>query len=114
MARKRSSSSLFVPSILLQIIATFVVCVAVRSAAAQITGEYYPSKGQTPEQQGRDAYECNQWAVSQTGFDPSRPPTTASTGTKPPQGQAAATASGQDAYRRAFATCMQGRGYMAD
>ena len=30
----------------------------------------YPNAGQSQEQQGKDRYECHQWAVSQTGFDP--------------------------------------------
>ncbi len=33
----------------------------------------YPSQGQTPEQLDRDRYECHNWAVKQTGFDPSIP-----------------------------------------
>ena len=33
----------------------------------------YPAKGQTAEQQQKDQYECHQWAVQQTGFDPSQP-----------------------------------------
>ncbi|MDB6042193.1 MAG: hypothetical protein JWM63_744 [Gammaproteobacteria bacterium] len=33
----------------------------------------YPMHGQTPEQQERDRYECNTWAVKQSGFDPSGP-----------------------------------------
>jgi len=33
---------------------------------------FYPMKGQTNEQQSRDHYECYNWAVSQTGFDPGR------------------------------------------
>jgi len=33
----------------------------------------YPLHGQTPEQQDRDRYDCNLWAVKQTGFDPSAP-----------------------------------------
>lgn len=32
----------------------------------------YPAKEQTPEQQKQDEYECHQWAVEQTGFDPTR------------------------------------------
>lgn len=32
-----------------------------------------PARGQTPEQQDRDRYECSQWATQQSGFDPSRP-----------------------------------------
>lgn len=36
---------------------------------------FYPSTGhgQSDEQQGRDRYECNEWAVRQTHFDPSEP-----------------------------------------
>ena len=33
----------------------------------------YPAKGQSAEQQEKDQYECHQWAVQQTGFDPSQP-----------------------------------------
>lgn len=33
----------------------------------------YPSSGQTAEQQDRDRYDCFQWAIQQTGFDPSAP-----------------------------------------
>jgi hypothetical protein len=31
---------------------------------------FYPTKGQSQEQQDRDRYECYRWAVQQTGFDP--------------------------------------------
>lgn len=30
----------------------------------------YPLKGQTQQQQQQDRFECHQWAVQQTGFDP--------------------------------------------
>jgi hypothetical protein len=30
----------------------------------------YPQKGQTPDQQKKDEYECHTWAVKETGFDP--------------------------------------------
>ena len=33
----------------------------------------YPMRGQPPDVQDRDHYECSQWATSQTGFDPSAP-----------------------------------------
>lgn len=33
----------------------------------------YPTNGQTAEQQDRDRYDCYQWAIQQTGFDPSSP-----------------------------------------
>ena len=38
----------------------------------------YPTKGQSQAQQDKDRYECHTWAVQQTGFDPSKAPTTAS------------------------------------
>ncbi len=31
---------------------------------------FYPREGQTIDQQSRDHYECYNWAVNQTGFDP--------------------------------------------
>jgi hypothetical protein len=31
---------------------------------------FYPKAGQSPEQQSRDHYDCYNWAVQQTGFDP--------------------------------------------
>jgi len=31
---------------------------------------FYPKAGQTNEQQSRDHYDCYNWAVKQTGFDP--------------------------------------------
>jgi hypothetical protein len=32
---------------------------------------FYPSHGESAQQQGRDKFECNNWAAQQTGFDPS-------------------------------------------
>lgn len=40
------------------------------SAFAQSQVFAYPSAGQSEEQQSRDRFECHQWSVSQTGFDP--------------------------------------------
>jgi len=43
------------------------------SPSAPMTQVYfYPKAGQTTEQQSRDHYECYNWAVRQTGFDPSQ------------------------------------------
>lgn len=43
------------------------------SPRASITQVYfYPKAGQTNEQQSRDHYECYNWAMKQTGFDPSQ------------------------------------------
>lgn len=33
----------------------------------------YPNAGQSQQQQQADSYQCHQWAVSQTGFDPTQP-----------------------------------------
>ena len=41
------------------------------TAAAQGQVYTYPNAGQTQEVQSRDRFECHQWAVAQTGFDPS-------------------------------------------
>jgi hypothetical protein len=35
----------------------------------------YPQQGQTPEQTDRDRYDCHEWAVKQSNFDPSAPGT---------------------------------------
>lgn len=34
----------------------------------------YPAKGQSPQQQQQDRYNCHTWSVQQSGFDPSSPP----------------------------------------
>lgn len=34
---------------------------------------FHPARGQSARQQDRDQYECHNWAVRQTGFDPSAP-----------------------------------------
>jgi hypothetical protein len=57
----------------------------------------YPKNGQTPEQVGKDKYECHKWAASQTGFDP-----TQAGGTAPNK---------RSDYVRAQAACLEGRGY---
>ena len=44
---------------------------AVKAPPVQVY--FYPKTGQTPEQQDRDRYECYNWAMKQTGFDPSSP-----------------------------------------
>lgn len=56
-------------------------------APAGLAAEFYiyPAKGQSSQQQEKDKYECNQWAVNQTGFNPMDPPTATA---PPPQQQA--------------------------
>ncbi len=62
----------------------------------------YPKNGQSEEQTAQDRYDCHRWAVSQSGFDP-----TQSGGGVPPD----QTASRRTEYHRAFAACLDGRGY---
>jgi hypothetical protein len=42
-------------------------------AAANAPVYVYPSQGQSPARTDRDRYECHNWAVKQSGFDPSQP-----------------------------------------
>ena len=46
-----------------------LTCLLVGSAFGQ-QPFIYPSQGQSPEQQQKDQYECHNWAVQQTGFNP--------------------------------------------
>lgn len=54
----------------------------------------YPASGQSAQRQQQDEAECHNWAIQQSGFDPSRPPpqqaasapTTSATGTTPGAG----------------------------
>jgi hypothetical protein len=127
----------------------------------------YPAKGQSPQQQQKDEYECYQWAAQQSGYDPTKPQAAAApaapAGPAPgsalkgaargalvggavgniggvdssnaartgaviggirgvqkskaqqqqaqQQQQAAAQSAGPDAYNRARAGCLTGRGY---
>ena len=56
----------------------------------------YPRAGQSPALQEQDREECEEWATSQTGFDPQQPE--------------AATDKRAD-YRRAITACLEGRDY---
>ena len=48
---------------------------AVRPPAPPLTQVYfYPRAGQTNEQQSRDQYDCYNWAIKETGFDPGQSP----------------------------------------
>ena len=61
----------------------------------------YPRLGQDEKQQADDKYACHQWAVSQTGFDPTQPPG----GTQTQRSEKRAD------YQRAMGACLDGRGY---
>ncbi|CAI8940878.1 DUF6515 family protein [Pseudomonas sp. IT-P4] len=60
--------------------------------------EAYPANGQSPEQVSRDGYECYQYAVQQSGFDPR-------TATYQPDPSVV------QAYRQAQGDCLSSRGY---
>ena len=62
----------------------------------------YPRNNQSAEDQARDRFECHQWAVTQTGFDPSEP----GGGVPPAQNSAK-----RSDYRRAITACLEGRQY---
>jgi len=62
----------------------------------------YPKDGASYSQQATDYYECDIWAVKQTGFDP-----TLENGGVPPDVAPAR----QVQYLRAEATCLETRGY---
>jgi hypothetical protein len=59
----------------------------------------YPRNGQSAAQTQSDRDECHSWAVSQSGYDPTR-------STQPPSANAAD-------YRRAVIACLDARGYTA-
>jgi hypothetical protein len=51
----------------------FSVLLFAGTAVAQNSDIYiYPTKGQDQNKQNEDRYDCHSWAVSQTGFDPSK------------------------------------------
>ena len=91
----------------------------------------YPMQGQSPEQENADRAACHNWAVTQTGFDPTLvyaaqqagvPTRTISDVTRrmvTPGGIGGARGNAEvrrindlyDAYLRAGQTCLEARGY---
>ena len=59
-----------------------------------------PLKGQSKQQTANDQYACNEWAVSQSGFNPISPAQ-----------DAHASSSSRNDYRRALTACLNARGY---
>ena len=55
----------------LALITIVVACVLLPGSSRSQSQMYiYPAKGQSPQQQDKDRYECHTWAVQQSGFDP--------------------------------------------
>ncbi len=63
----------------------------------------YPRQGQSQDQQERDHYDCHNWAVGQTDFDPTLPP--------PAGTPEAETARKSADYLRALEACLDAHGY---
>jgi hypothetical protein len=53
-----------------KVVVISLLALALAAPAAAAEPEVYPAKGQTPEQQERDQFECHQWATKDTGVDP--------------------------------------------
>jgi hypothetical protein len=62
----------------------------------------YPRQGQSEQKQADDRYECHRFAVSQTGFDPTKMPADLNTDQ---------IAQKRSDYQRASSACLDGRGY---
>jgi hypothetical protein len=60
----------------------------------------YPKNGQSAQQTDDDRYQCHQWAVGQTGFDPTNPASNTNASTATPEN-----------YKRAVTACLEARGY---
>jgi len=73
---------------------------AAQPSASQVF--IYPRQGQNEKKQADDRYECHRWAVSQTGYDPTKPPANL------PEAQIIQKRAD---YQRASAACLDGRGY---
>ena len=70
---------------------------------------FEPIKGQSPAQQERDRYECFQWAVRKTGFDPSLPRNAPGTAYEEER-----LANRIQRFRRAMSACLTGRNYRVE
>ena len=62
----------------------------------------YPKEGQGEQQQADDRFECHQWSVDQTGYDPSQP------GGNVPADE---HTDKREQYLHAMTACLEGRGY---
>ncbi|HEX4266353.1 MAG TPA: hypothetical protein VHY36_00585 [Steroidobacteraceae bacterium] len=60
----------------------------------------YPKNGQSEQQTANDRYQCHEWAVSQTGYDPTNAANSSQAATATP-----------DSYKRAVTACLDARGY---
>jgi len=50
-----------------------VACLLVALPALADDALIYPEEGQSDDQMRRDKFECHEWAMDETGFDPTEP-----------------------------------------
>ena len=62
----------------------------------------YPKNGQSEKQQASDRFQCHEWAMKKTGYDPTR------AGGGVPESD---YFNKRDDYRRAMKACLEARGY---
>jgi hypothetical protein len=76
----------------------------------------YPKGDQTNEQMDHDRAECHQWAVGQTGPDPTqaKDKSGGSAASKEPSKTEKLTVAKRTAYLRADGTCLEGRNYSVE
>lgn len=66
-------------------VCTFACSTLSLAASAQQGQPFaYPNGGQSQEQQANDRFQCHQWSVSQTGFDPTTAPPLVAQAAPPP------------------------------
>jgi len=79
--RLKFATRAFIHIILMLVVIASTSCYSAPRYQVTDTGErgapltqvyFYPMKGQSTEQQARDHYECYNWAMNQTHFDPSQ------------------------------------------
>ncbi len=69
---------------ILSAISTIAIVVFASTGAVAQQVYAYPNAGQTESQQSQDRFECHQWSVTQSGFDPSTAPPLAVRPASPP------------------------------
>jgi hypothetical protein len=72
---------------------TLAVCLTAQAQSAMPI--IYPAKGQSPQLQDKDKYQCYGWSREQSGFDPMQPPPSVAATSLPAQpNQTTATSAG--------------------
>ena len=70
----------------IQLVSALIAGSVLLATAASAQQYVYPAKGQSADKQKKDEYECHQWAVNQTGFDPTKAPPPAAAAPPPTTG----------------------------